>query len=258
MFISRTHIIEVFFTKLAYNLKAEAAKTYLSYIWWLLEPALLVAVFYVVFAVFLARETPNFIVFLVCGKIPFLWYSKSVLNASNSIINGRGLINQVSIPKPFFPLLVVFQDSFKQAVVFVFMLLFIGIYSMQAGLVWVSVLAVIASQFLLISASALVVAAITPWLPDFRYLISTAMMALMFGSGVFYSYKDVIQPDHQALFLMNPIANLIKNYRQVLMENQLPDWSALISISVVSLLLIVLMLAFYKKTDTLYARLIIQ
>ena len=58
-------------TKVTLNLKAEASKSYLSYLWWLLEPALFVAVLYVVFGIFLAKGTPNFVVFLMCGQIPF-------------------------------------------------------------------------------------------------------------------------------------------------------------------------------------------
>jgi lipopolysaccharide transport system permease protein len=258
MFISNRHLIEVFHTKLILNLKAEAAQTYLSYAWWLLEPALMVAVLYLVFAIFLARGTPDFVVFLVCGKIPFLWFSKSVTNASRSIIAGRGLINQVSIPKTFFPMLVVFQDAFKQVIVFIFMFVFIIAYGIDFSWVWLSVGFVILTQFLLISAAALFVAAITPFLPDFRYLISTTMMALMLGSGIFYSYKEVLLPEHQQLFLMNPIANLIKNYRQVLMDGMLPDWSALGAICAASITLIVIMTVYYKKTDTVYARLIAQ
>lgn len=258
MFISRAHLIEVFFTKLVYNLKSEASKTYLSYAWWLLEPALLVAVLYLVFAVFLNRGTPNFVVFLVCGKIPFLWFSKSVTNASRSIISGRGLINQVSIPKLFFPMLVVFQDSVKQIIVFVFMFAFMAFFGMEISWVWLSVIFVILTQLLFISAAALIVAAITPFLPDFRYLIATTMMALMLGSGIFYSYKDVLLPEHQQLFLMNPIANLIKNYRQVLMENTPPDWVAMVGISMTSITLIILMTLYYRKTDSIYARLVEQ
>ena len=104
----------------------------------------------------------------------------------------------------------------------------------------------------------LLVAAITPFLPDFKYLIGTAMMALMFGSGIFYSYKDVLLPEHQQLFLMNPVANLIKNYRQVLMENTLPDWSALAGICLASIALFVVMTLYYRKAGTVYARLIAQ
>jgi len=215
MFISRTHLLEVFFTKLVFNLKSEASKTYLGYIWWMLEPALMVAVLYLIFGVFLARGGPNFVVFLVCGKIPFLWFSKSVNNASNSILAGRGLINQAAIPKPFFPMLIVFQDSFKQIFVFTLMLIFISLYGLPASWMWLNLVFVIFTQFLLISAIALLFAAIVPFLPDFKYLIATGMMALMFGSGIFYSYKQVILPEHQRLFLLNPLANLIRNYPDV-------------------------------------------
>jgi lipopolysaccharide transport system permease protein len=258
MFISQSHLLEVFFAKLVLNLKSEASKTYLSYVWWLLEPALLVLVFYLVFAVFLARRTPDFVIFLVCGKIPFLWFSKSINNSSGSILAGRGLINQVSIPMPFFPMLVVFQDAFKQTVVFAFMFIFFAIYGLEISWVWLTVIFVIATQFLLICAICLLVAAITPFIPDFKYLITTALMALLFGSGIFYSYKDVLSPQYQQLFLLNPVANLIKNYRQVLMENSLPDWPALAVICLASIGVIILMTLYYRKTGTIYARLVAQ
>ncbi len=258
MFISKAHLLEVFFTKLVFNLKSEASKTHLSYVWWLLEPALMVAVLYFVFAVFLDTGVPNFVVFLVCGKIPFLWFSKGIVHSSNSIMEGRGLITQVSIPKPFFPMVVVFQDAFKQTVVFIFMFAFIIFYGMDVSWVWLNVIFVILTQFLLICAIALLVAAITPYFPDFNLLISTAMMALMLGSGVFYSYKDMLLPEHQQLFLMNPVANLINNYRMILMDNMPPDWTSLGSICLGSIALIVVMMRYFKKTDTTYARLIAQ
>lgn len=155
-------------------------------------------------------------------------------------------------------MLVVFQDAVKQTIVFAAMAIFLVLYGMDVSWVWLSALLVIMTEFLLICAASLVVAAIIPFLPDFKYLISTAMMALMLGSGVFYSYKEVLLPQHQELFLMNPIANLIKNYRQVLMENTLPDWSALTGICLASAVVIVLMMLYYRKAGTSYARLIAQ
>jgi len=258
MFISKAHLVEVFFTKLVFNIKSEASQTYLSYVWWLLEPALLVAVYYLVFAVLLASRTPDFLIFLIAGKIPFLWFAKSVTNSSRSIIAGRGLINQVAIPMPFFPLLIVFQDAFKQTVVLALMFAFFALYGLEISWVWLSIIFVILTQFVLICAISLLVAAITPFLPDFKYLIATAITALLFGSGIFYSYKDVLSPQYQQLFLMNPIANLIKNYRQVLMDNTQPDWTALAAISMGSVALIIAMTLYYRKTGTIYARLIAQ
>ncbi|NQU35025.1 MAG: phosphate ABC transporter permease, partial [Bacteroidetes bacterium] len=99
---------------------------------------------------------------------------------------------------------------------------------------------------------------ITPFLPDFKFIISTGMMMLMFGSGIFYSYKDVILAKHQELFLMNPLANLIKNYREVLLEYQTPDWHDLAIINACSILLIIVMRIWFKYQDSNYARVVVQ
>ena len=66
-------------------LKADAARYYLGYIWWILEPLLYVAVFYVVFNIVLDFGRGDYLIFLICGKLPFVWFSKTVTQASGSI-----------------------------------------------------------------------------------------------------------------------------------------------------------------------------
>jgi lipopolysaccharide transport system permease protein len=84
------------------------------------------------------------------------------------------------------------------------------------------------------------------------------MMMLMFGSGIFYNYQEVILPEHQGLFLLNPIALLLKNYRQVIMDLQAPDWLPLLAIMLVSAVVIAVMLDVYRRADNLFARLAAQ
>ncbi|REL30201.1 ABC transporter permease [Thalassotalea euphylliae] len=251
-------LTEVYFTQLVFNLKTETRKTYLNYLWWVLEPAMISGVFYLVFAVFLNRGTDNFLLFLLCGKIPFLWFSKTVSNASNSIIAGKGLIHQLVIPKAYFPLLVVGQDFVKQIFVFLFLFAFVAFLGGEVSQNWLYILPVILTQLLLVTGFSLLVAAITPFLPDFRFIISTGMMMLMFGSGIFYSYKDVILTEHQELFLLNPIANLLKNYREVLLDNSVPDFYALGTITMGSAVLILLVTMWFKRHESTYARVVIQ
>lgn len=255
---STSHLYQVYLTQLTLNLKSETRKTYLSYIWWVLEPAMFVAVFYLVFAVFLNRGSDNFLVFLLCGKIPFLWFSKTVTNASNAISDGRGLIHQIPIPKMYFPLLVIGQDFVKQCFVFVFLLFVLWAFSVEPSINWLGIIPVILTQLLLVIACSLLAAAVTPFLPDFRFVISTGMMMLMFCSGIFYSYKDVILEKHLELFLLNPLATLIKIYREVLLDSIPVDWGALMQISACSLLVIVFMKLWFSKNESNYARVIIQ
>ncbi|MFC1605775.1 ABC transporter permease [Pseudomonadota bacterium] len=144
-------------------------------------------------------------------------------------------------------MLVVFQDAVKQTVVFALMFVFLMMLGVQISWAWLGVVPVILTQFLFICGIAMVVAAITPFLPDFVYLVATAMTMLMFGSGIFYNCTDVLLPEHQELFLMNPVASLIMNYRQVLMDNLPPDWGTLSTISIASIALILIMTVFYRR-----------
>lgn len=241
--------------KVQMNLVSEASKSYLNYLWWVLEPALFVAIFYVVFGVLLERGGPGFVGFLVCGKIPFLWYSRSVSNSSGSILAGRTLISQAYIPKAFFPVVVMLQDAVKQFFVFSLLLIFLVLYGAGITTAWLYLPLIVVVQALFIGASGMVAAAIVPIIPDFKYIISTGLMLLLFASGVFYSYKDVVQPRYQELFLSNPMAALIKNYRQVLLDGLAPDFIRLAIIALISCGIIFVMSLILKRYGGAYSRL---
>lgn len=256
--IGQRQFWDIVLTKLRLNLRSEVSKTYLGYLWWLLEPALFVAALYVVFGIFLKTRTDNLTVFLAVGMVTFSWFARSVSNGSRSLDTAGSLTNQVAVPKLLFPLVVVSQDFVKQTLVFVALFLFLFFMGFKMTHVWLSLPFLIITQWLLILAVAMVFAGIVPFLPDFRYLVSTGLTILMWGSGIFYSYEDVIIAKHQDLFLLNPMARLIKNYRQVLMDGNWPDWGALGLIALFAMVVIVSMLWVYKKLDTTYARLALQ
>lgn len=106
-------------------LRADASRFFLGYIWWVLEPLLWVGVFYIVFVLILGSRQPDFLPFLMVGKLAFVWFSKSVTQASNSIITGRGLVGKVSVSKTLFPMAIVQEGLYRQAAVFFMMFVFL-------------------------------------------------------------------------------------------------------------------------------------
>ena len=107
------HFEHLVLIKYGFNLRSEAAKNHWSYTWWVLEPVLHMGALYVVFGIFLNRGTEDLNPFLLCGIMPWLWFSKSVANSNQSIIQERGLISQTSTPKVFFPLVIISQNTIK-------------------------------------------------------------------------------------------------------------------------------------------------
>ena len=117
---------------------------------------------------------------------------------------------------------------------------------------------IVFTQLLLIIAACLVVSFIVPFARDLQYLINAAMMMLLFGSGVFYSYKDVLIPAHREIFLLNPMANLLVNYRKVLLEGSEPMIASLFGIAMVSILVIFIMYFLMRKFNNTLTRLALE
>lgn len=223
------------------DLKAEASRFYLSYLWWLLEPILFVLVFYVVFEVLLQTGGENYLLFLMCGKIPFLWFSKSVNNAANSIVQNKGLIAQVDIPKAIFPNVSVYASAKKEMPVFVLLLLLVTGFGYAPSLDWIKIAPLIVAQYLLILGCAMYAALIVSFVLDFRLLISMGTLFLLFASGVFWDISRIPDPTLRELLLqINPIAFLLDGYRKVLMHGESYDGVHLALIVAFSLLAILM------------------
>lgn len=257
-YLSYLNFCQLVVTKIRFNLRSEVAESYLSYAWWVLEPVLHMGVFYLVFEVVMDRGGPNFVVFLLCGLVPWLWCAKSVNNSSRSMLQGKGLISQTNIPKIFFPLVVVGQDTFKQSFAFALLILILLAYGYPITAYWLWLIPIVAVQILFIISISFFVSFFIPFAADLQYLIRSGLTLWMLMSGIFYDYQRILLPEHQELFLLNPMASLITSYRQVLMYGENPRIMSLIYVALFSVLLIGLMRAVMKRYSNRLTRLVID
>ncbi len=252
-----SHIIELIWTKSQLNLKSEASRNYLTYFWWILDPLLYMTVFYVVFGLLLSRGGEGYLGYLLTGLVPFQWFAKTTQLASGSILGGKGLMNQVPIPAIFFPLVVVTQTAGKQIMTFAMLLAFLVIYKDVISIHWVALIPIFIVQLFLIVTVSCFVAMIVPYIRDLTNLVPTGIQFIMFASGIFYTV-DHISEEWKFYFYLNPIANLIKQYRVVLLENTWPSWEALACILGLCLIGLVCIAFLYKKLGDSYSRVVAE
>ena len=206
-----------------FHLRGEARQFYLGYFWWLLEPALYIAVFYIVFQLLLDSGQADYLYFLAVGKLTFIWFSKSVAQASSSIETNKGLISQVTIRKEVFPLAAVQQGLYRQLAVFSVLLVLLSLSGKGQFHYWFWLLPLMFVQMILISGVGLLAALVVCWHKDFQHLIQLGMMFLLFVSGVFWDVNAVADADvRRWLLFLNPLATLIDAYRQILLLGLLP------------------------------------
>lgn len=236
------------------NLRAEVAKYYLNYLWWVFNPLSSMAVFYLVFGVFLNRGTENFVGFLLCGLTSWQWFANTVNNAAPSILRGQRLMLQVNIPKIFFPLEVLLRDSFKHVFVLGLLLAFLVVYPTPCGWTWLALPVLLIIQFVINAAFALLCAAFVPFVPDLQFVIQTIIQLAFFGSGIFYSIEQVVLEKHRSIVYLNPMAGLIKNYREVLIYSHWPDWNYLLFVGVFGVSLLIVAVYIMYRFNHVYPR----
>ena len=232
-------------------LRANAAQTYLSYGWWLLEPFLYAAMFYLVFEVLLLRGTPGYFYFLIVGKIPFLWVSKCLSQGASSIERERRLVGSTPLPIVMFPYVSLCEAAYKQIVVFfvLVLLMTLGFGSAISG-VWWWLVPVIVVNLLFIISLVLPFAWLVTVIPDVNKLIPIVSLFLMFMSGVFFDIRELGDPQVQELLMTYlPLAFILDAYRQILMYATPPDSQHLLTLFVVCLTFIFIVHVLFSRSQ---------
>jgi len=235
------------------DLRTEIARTYLGILWWLFEPIMYMAVFYLVFAVLLQRGTEDFVAFLIIGLICWTWFHSTVMRASKSIVMHTHLMQQVYLPKIMFPLAVILANSLKFIIVYALLLLFVVLYGKPVTLFWWGLIPTLLVELLLITGVSLLIAAIIPFIPDLSIVVDNLLRGMLFLSGVFYVIRDLPQP-YSDWMMLNPMAALLDAQRAALLYGQWPDWSHLLLSTLIALFLIVIAALLFKRYDYSYPR----
>lgn len=236
------------------ELRADAEKYYIGYLWWMVEPIIEMAIWYLVVAQLLQRHTEDFVAFLLCGLVPWRWFSVTVLSGSASIAGNHSLAMQVFVPKLVFPLVTIAVNTAKFLIVLVVLALFLNLYGMGSSWSYLAIPPLIVVQLLMISAVTMLSAAVVPFLPSLRVLLDAGMRIGFALSGIFFSVAA--QPAARQRWLdLNPMTHILDAWRDVLMYHRAPDWRLLGLIAAVSLPSVLAGRALIRRYEYLYPKL---
>lgn len=245
--------IDLILYKTYADLKAEAERSYLGVLWWIIEPVLYLGAFYILFVLVLHRGDPNFVPTFLCGAVIWKWFDSSVKGGGQSISVHRGLLQQVYVPKYVFPMIAVLGSTARFLPVFTIFCLFLLISGIPVQISWLAMPLLFFTQLLLVLSLAMLVSAVTPFLPDLKVVIDNGLMLLFFLSGVFFNINDVQEPVKSYL-LLNPMACLIDEYRNIMIRGVWPDIGRLGTVLTASFAFGFAGLALLKRLDHKYGK----
>lgn len=237
------------------DLNAEAARAYVGFIWWVLEPVMYMAAFYVAFGLGVRVGGTQFVLFLLCGLVPWKWFASSVQNGSNVIQANGGLIQQVYLPKYVLPWLVMVTNGLKFLIILGLLMLLVG-FGHGVALTWLALPVLVLVELLLALALSSLTAAVVPLLPDLDLVIANGLIVMMFMSGIIKDIKQ-LPPSIQGVLQFNPMVPVITGFRDVLLDQRWPDWGQLAWVAAFSLAVYALALKLLVRFDRVYPKLML-
>ncbi|MEM9714242.1 MAG: ABC transporter permease [Actinomycetota bacterium] len=204
------------------ELKVKYKDSTLGFLWSLLNPALSLAVFYVVFQIFLQAGIPAFSIFLLCGLLVWNLFSASLAGATGSVTSASGLVNKVYFPRVILPLAAVgaaVVHFFLQGIVLVAALA-VTRYDIEFSWLPLLVLA-FAATVSLGTGFAILLSAVNVYARDTQHILELSLLAWFWLTPIVYPVDLVASqvaersvPDW--LYLINPITPLVMTFQRVL------------------------------------------
>lgn len=253
-FLKMNRFVEFVWYRTVAELRADISRAFLGIIWWIIEPVMYVAIFYLIFVFVLRHQGENYVSLLLAGLIFWKWFASTINNATTSITRNMVLIYQVYLPKVVFPIISLFTSSFKFIVVLLVFAMFLIFTGKSVTSAWFSdlfFLLIIQALFML--GLGMILAAIDPFFPDIKFVVDNGLMMLFFLSGIFFQF-DSVPESLRIYFELNPIGVLIHNYREVLIFGRHVDWNGCWSLGILTVCFLLVGLTLLVKLDRVYAK----
>lgn len=210
------------------NLKAGQHSTFLGYVWWVLDPLLLMMVYFVLVEVIFDRGIEHYPVFILSAILPWKWFNSSVQGSIGVLLGRERLIKQVPFPKVVLPLSLTLANLVSFGFGLLVLLAFVLAYRIEITEAVVAMPVIIVGQFGLTFGIAMFFSAVAVFFRDVRNMLQYAFRLWFYLSPALYPVTFVPEDLRDTYRLLNPFARIFPAYRDAAMFGNFPAMTDLI------------------------------
>jgi ABC-type polysaccharide/polyol phosphate export permease len=218
----------------------------LGVFWSLLNPLIMVFILTFVFTKVMRSDVPMFPVFVLCGLVPFAYFTQTWGISTSSLTENAGLIKHVVVPRELIPIASVLANSLNLAIQFGLLLTLALAFGAQVSLHWLWLPLLGALEISFVCGLALISSALHVYIRDTRYAVESINSVLFWLVPIFYSFS-VIPAEYHNVYQFNPLAALTMALRNILLDAQSPPETLLLKLATVSLATFVVGLLFFER-----------
>lgn len=200
----------------------------LGYLWSILDPLAMSLIYWFVFVVVLGRgedafgETP-YIVFLLAGLLPWMWFTGSVSDSTRAFLREAKLVRSTSIPRTIWVNRLVLSKGIEFLAAIPVLVIFAILYgaTVNVNILWSFPLAILIQAVFTVGVG-LIVAPLVVFFRDLERAIKLILRFMFYASPIIYA-TTLLPPEMHTLAAFNPLTGIFGLYRTGFFPAQL-DW----------------------------------
>lgn len=236
----------------------------LGFAWAVLEPLLMMLVLTLVFSlVFRSRIESlgieggrGYAAFVLCGLVPWQFFSASVTTATRSLVDNRELVKKVYFPREVIPLSAIGVALVNFAIGTVLLFLMYWILTGTApgsGVFWWPVVIVV--QLGLVCGLSLFLASANAHYRDVAYMVEAVVLFGFYATPIIYppEFLKEAYPTVSFVLSLNPMAGIVTAYRECLFLDTAPRMGLLVWPALCAAGFLGLGVAFFRRRTAVIA-----
>ncbi|MDX1982228.1 MAG: ABC transporter permease [Bryobacteraceae bacterium] len=202
--------------------------------WSLANPLVMMAVLTFIFTkVFPHPPEGNYPIFVLCGIIPFNFFTLAWATSTTSLIDNAALIKRTRFPREIVPITTVLGNVLHYLIQLGLLLALVLAFGRGFNVYWLYLPVIIFLEILFVIGLSLAFSAIDVYVRDTRYVVESFNVVFFWLVPIFYSFT-IIPPQYHIYYRFNPIAAVVLAFRNVLIDGQAPGGSILMNLALVS------------------------
>lgn len=232
------------------DIKLKYRRSFLGYVWSILNPLLTMVIMVIVFSNMFKSDIQNFPVYLIIGQTLFTFMSESTNQAITSITGNAALLKKTYVPK------YVFTVS-KVTSCFVNMLFSLGalvvvfvVCRVVPNVYYLFIPIILLQEYLFCLGLGMLLAQGSVFFRDIQYIYNAFITAWMYLTPMFYPIEMLPETLRKLVMTFNPMYFYITQFRQIVLNGQMPDAYLIAAGSGAAVLMLVIgTWAFLKTQD---------
>jgi ABC-type polysaccharide/polyol phosphate export permease len=211
----------------------------LGVFWSLLNPLVTMGVMTFVFKKIYGDTQPDYPVFVLCGLVPFNFFTQAWGSGTSSLLENARLIKRIAVPREVIPISSVLGSSLHLVIQVVLLLACALLFGKGVNRHWLWLPFVWGMELSFVCGISLMTSAIYIYIRDTRYVVESFNAILFWMVPIFYG-SDKVPNQFRWIYDLNPVAALVTALRNILLQDISPAASLLAKLSLSSLFMLAL------------------